>query len=407
MPDNIVRKKTIEYFILFSSLLFITIFVIEKINHRFWLNDFKVFYLAAKAMFNNEQVYGIPFGLDTGFYKYSPFTLIFFAPFTHLPYETAAIIYFFIDAICVIAALVVINQIMSKFVFKDYKSSFLILFLTLLCVLNHLVRELHLGNTNMILLLLLSFSVKFSLESKYKIAGFFLAIVVLTKPYFLICILPLLLFRNYKTILNLFYSIVVCIALTFIVVGFERGKELYAQWIYAMKEHSSYLYSNHTILSLLKKYFGIDVPAAYGIILLGLAGIILFLFFWYSNKSEIEVSKNPERKNFSLLLFYFLLIAIVPVFLVTDTEHFLFSLPLITILIFHLSRTKNYLLITVFTLVMFMYGGNSSDLLGKNLAHKFEDWGFLGISNLIIIGSVIYMYINKTTYGNISRTKAE
>ena len=64
--------------------------VLEIVNGRFWLNDFRVYWSAADALVHHRQVYGIPFGEDTGFFKYAPIVAIAFVPFTLLPYGLAA-----------------------------------------------------------------------------------------------------------------------------------------------------------------------------------------------------------------------------------------------------------------------------------------------------------------------------
>jgi hypothetical protein len=351
--------------------------------------------MAAKSLLHNEPVYGIPFGLDTGFYKYSPFTLLFFMPFTLLAYEAASIIYFFISTACVIGTIILIQQMMNKYFFPERKPSFHLFLSILLCVLVHLVRELHLGNTNMILLFLLSLSLKYVLESKHIPAGLLLAIVILTKPYFLICLLPLLLFKEYKTLLSTIVSLLMCVAVPGIFIGVSKSISLYGEWLSAMKEHSNYLSSRHTLFSLIDYYAGLSIPNTFGIYMLGLTGLILFVFFWKNKGQNNIVSNKLVFQKRSLIIYYFLLISFVPSLLITDTEHFLFSLPLITILIMRLTKQNNYLWIFLFVLLMLMYGGNSSDLFGKFLAGKFEELGLLGIGNLIIIGSVFYLYSMK------------
>ena len=392
MFNNIFQHKSVRNFILTSSVLFVVIFLVEKINGRFWLNDFKVFFMAAQALLNNEQVYGVAFGLSTGFYKYSPFTLLLFAPFTFINYEAASIIYFFLVALCTVATIILLEHMFRKYLFVNNKNSFLILFSILLCVFNHLVRELHLGNTNMILLLLLSLSLYLTLESKPIPAGVLFAIAVLVKPYFIICLLPFLLHKKKKTIFSFAISLVLFVASSFIIIGFSKSAVLYSEWISAMKEHSSYLTSNHTIFSLLDYYFGFSIPPSYGIIVLGLTGILSLGYFWIVDSRQNVKTNSMSSQNRLLIIHFFLLIAIVPNLLVTDTEHFLFSLPLISILVLQLAGEKNYFLITLFILLIIMYGGNSSDIFGKHLAGKFEELGLLGISNLIIITAIIYLF---------------
>ena len=45
-------------FLIFSGLILLFILIIENVNQRFWLNDFKVYYLAAEAFLTHQPVYG-------------------------------------------------------------------------------------------------------------------------------------------------------------------------------------------------------------------------------------------------------------------------------------------------------------------------------------------------------------
>src|ERR1051326_2627320 len=82
-------------FIVTASLLLLGFFIAEKINHRFWLNDFRVYYDAFNAFMKGSQLYGVNFSLGSGNYKYSPFSLLLFAPFSFFSFDIAAILYYF------------------------------------------------------------------------------------------------------------------------------------------------------------------------------------------------------------------------------------------------------------------------------------------------------------------------
>jgi hypothetical protein len=261
------------------------------------------------------------------------------------------------------------------------------------CVLNHLFREVHLGNINMVIVLALSIALRLILKSKSITAGFLLALVIITKPYFIFfCLLPLLMHRKIKTILSVFVFLLIFLVVPIVFVGFTKNMSLHQQWISAMSGHSSYLYSNHTIVSLIQFYFYPAIPYKVTYYLIVFVGLLYIIYFWLNNQADNKNSNASILKNKSFIIQYFLLIAVVPNLLITDTEHFLFALPLITILVFFLSTTKNYILIGCFVLLAFFYGGNSPDLLGKELSSQIENHGLLGISNLIIILSVIYIY---------------
>jgi hypothetical protein len=399
-------------FILYSGLIFIVIFCVENINHRFWLNDFRVYYLAAKALIGGEQVYGISFGLGTGFFKYSLMTLLLFTPYTIVPIQVANIIHFFISASCAIASFLVLEQIILDHLFVPRtKRTHLLLMVVFFCILNHLFREVHLGNINMIIVLLLSIALSLVLKSKSITAGFLLALVIITKPYFIFfCFLPLLLHRKMKTILFVIIFLLIFFVVPFVFVGFSKNISLHKEWLSAMFEHSNYLNSNHTIVSLIRFYFYPAIPYKITFYLIVFVGLLYIIYFWLNNQADNMNNNVSLMKNKSFIIQYFLLIAIVPNLLITDTEHFLFSLPLITILVFFLSTSKNYILVGCFVLLTFFYGGNLSDLLGKEISHQFENHGLLGLSNLIIILLVIYIYSkNKNKWisenGHISTIK--
>lgn len=381
-------------FMLYSGLIFAAIFCVENINHRFWLNDFRVYYLAAKALIGGEQVYGISFGLGTGFFKYSPMTLLLFIPYTIFPIQAANIIHFLIISCCTIASFLVLEQIIVDHLFAPkIKRTHLLLMAAFLIVLIHLIREVHLGNINMVIVLLLSLALSLILRSKYITAGFLLALVIITKPYFIFfSLLPLLMHRKIKTILSVIVFLLIFFAIPSFFLEFSKNISLHQQWLNAMFEHSTYLNSNHTIVSLIQFYFYPAIPYKITFYLIVLVGLLYIIYFWLNNQADNKNGNVSLLKNKSFIIQYFLLIAIVPNLLITDTEHFLFSLPLITILVFFLSTSKNYAFVGYFILLAFFYGGNSSDLLGKEVSHQFENYGLLGLSNLIIILSVIYIY---------------
>ncbi len=388
------KEKPFNKFIIFSALIFLVIFVIEKINGRFWLNDFKVFYSAAEALIHHEKVYGKAFGLETGFYKYSPVALLFFTPFTIISFESAAIIDFVINAIVCISIIIVTQQLITEYIFQNKNKKTVTLFLIFICVINHVVRELHLGNTNLILILLLVNSIKLELRKKSMLAGVLLALVILTKPYFLILLLPFLLFKRQKAIVSTLMSILIFVAITFFVFGVGKGQELYSEWFLAMKDHSSYLSSNHTLFSLLNTYFGIIIPGNYGIVFLVVFSVASFVILWAYDLFKADQGSSINKYNSTFIYYYFILIAVVPSILITDTEHFLFSLPLIALLITKIVNEKIKWQMILLLIVMLMYGGNSSDIWGKNLAGKFENLGMLGLGNLMLVIWGIVMMID-------------
>ena len=385
--------------IIFSTLtvvLFLIMMLVEQANGRFWLNDFRVFYEAAQALVSNEQVYGVTFGLDTGYYKYSPFTLLFFTPFTLLPFSLASIVQFWIIVALTIYLILTLNKLVNKYVFNLKSNNVFLFLIVLIIILNHLIRELHLGNTNIILMFLLTLALQFSLKNKILLASTLLAIVILTKPYFLVLVLPFILYQKWKLINSTGLLIVAFVGASILILGWENGTGLYQDWFVSMSQHSGYLTSSHTISSLLRNYFSIDLQGYFDFLFFALNAGLLFSFFWVL-KQKTQITNSD--KNQGQLLFYFLLIASVPNFLITDTEHFLFSIPLLLLITSYLIKARNIPLSLLFIILAFFYGGNSSDMLGNEGSDNFDKLGFLGLSNLVFIG-FIFFFSSKKKFTN-------
>ena len=380
---NFKKNQSNIIFIISSLVLFTLMLFVEINNGRFETEDFKVYYSASKALVNSQQVYGVPFSLSTGFYKYSPFTLFIFAPFTILKYKIAAIIYFYIITFSLIFSILIIQQLFDNYLLKNKKKQILTSFLILISILIHIVRDLHLGNTNMIIVFLLILALKFTLEKKEIISGLLIALAILTKPYFIVLVLPFMLYKKYKTVTSIVVAGIVLTLFTTLVLGFSRSYTLHMEWFQEMLRHSEYLYSPYTIFYLLEYYFGIIIPKTYTYPFFIVIVLLISLFFWFRNQTDNDTEK-------ALLFNYFVLMAIIPNLLITDVEHFIFSLPIIAILILYLNNYRNYYIIALFIIAILMYGGNSTDLVGKELTIKIKFWGFVGIGNLILVSLVLF-----------------
>ncbi len=380
-------------FILFASLLLVAIFTVENINHRFWLNDFRVYYGAAQALLDGKPVYDTLFALGSGYYKYSPFTLLLVVPFCFFPYTIACYIHYFFLSVAIISVFIFSWHIINKYLFDGkIKKPDVLLSVAFVCVINHLVRELHLGNINVVLLLLLCVSLFLILEERPIAAGIFLAIVIITKPFFALLFLPLLMRKKIKVILASGASLVTFFLIPAIFIGLQGNILLHKEWLHTLLGHNSAFPSNNTIENLLKLYIYPGIPPAVQFYIM-IAACLGYLALFYFNRTFERKNSNDQRlQNPDLAVEWFALIAIMPGLFKTDTQHFLLSLPLLMILLFYLSASRNYSLIVCFIVLILMYGGNSSDMIGKSLSARMDESGILGISNLIILIWILIVY---------------
>ncbi len=384
-----ILKKTVsenKWFILFSVFFFCLIFTLENINGRFWLYDFKVYYLAAKALVSGNQVYGIPFGLDTGFYKYSPFTLLTFTPYCLFPFFTASCIHFTVISFATILSVLAIQKILTHSVFSiNLQKKNLIMSISIICIVRHLFRELHMGNVNIIIVMLLSSGLLLSLKNKSLLSGILIGLAIMIKPYFIILLLPMFFYKKTKTILSVGITILFSISITFLILGFSNSINLHKNWLTAMLGHNSYITSNDTLQSIFNYYFNAGLSNSFQLYVLIFVVITYSLFTLFSKKIQQTLTIPDNNKQLPFVIGYFVLFAVIPNILLTDTEHFLFSLPLILFLLNYLFISKNYLSVCLFVLLIFFYSGNSSDIMGNELADKIDKMGLLGISNILLI----------------------
>jgi hypothetical protein len=364
--------------VLFCFLLFLS----ELINGRFWQSDFKVYYLASQALQSGDQVYGIPFGLGSGFYKYSPFFLLLIAPYTFFSFKTAAILYYFTNTAVLLLVFFQIDKLLLSTLklekFKSYKWVFVIIFLF---SLNLIYRELHLGNTNLLLLLLILLLMNYATKSRHIISGLLLTLILIIKPFLLILILPMLFFKKSRVIIFAGGFGIIQFLIILLIFGSAKFNSLHFDWFSSISDHAGSFPSNNNMGHYLKLIFEIKPPEYLSAVLYVLLAIVYSLYYFL-------LSERFSVASHSSMLFVFhslFLAATLPSILNTDSEHFLLSLPLISIIAYHILRNFNWWILLLFIFTFILYGTNTNDLVGKTIGDFYDMVGVVGIANFIIL----------------------
>jgi hypothetical protein len=392
------KKNKVFYW--FTLCLFVVIILLEIKNNRFEMSDFKVYYLAGKAFFSGNPIYGMNFGLTSGYYKYSPVFILLFSPYLLFGYKTACIIHGIMLSIATIISIVTVKNILQNTILhQEIKHKYLLLFLILITV-NHLFREIHLGNVNMFIVMLLCLGIQKTIEEKYLLSGVFIALAIFIKPYLVVLALPLFFHKKTKT----FWSLIIWSGLLFMLpivyLGINNFIQLNKQWIHEIFQHGAYLYSNHTFTSLVRRYITLRVNDHSHLYFLITFIFSYTLIYFISLKKYSALSENNNNK--SLVFSYFIILAILPNILITDTEHFLYSTPIILFSIYYLYLNNHLKYTIVFGIFSILYGINSTDILGRELSGKFENYGILGLANLGIIITFLLLQRNQKKVDSIS-----
>jgi Glycosyltransferase family 87 len=387
-PEKIIPYK----FIVLASLILLADFIIENINHKFQLNDFKVYYNAATAFITGKQVYGVLFSLGSGYYKYSPFTALLFYPLGLLPYYIACVIEFALTSLAIVLTGVLLFKIYSAYFPEPVKSANLLLSFSLICVATHFVRDLELGNVNAIMLMILCLILLFIIRGKFFFAGFLLAMIIITKPFFILLIIPLVVRQHYKTLFTTTIVLAFCFILPALVSGITRDLDLHKQWLNAILIHAGNFASPNTIDAVIRNNIFPSLPSYFQYILILLL-LIPYLLFIRSNIAK--TANNGKFKLTGVIMEWFTLIAIIPSIFKTDTEHFLMTLPIIVYILIYLFNSRNIATTALFIMLIIMYAGNSSDWLGRGLSEKIQNWGILGVGNILILALAFYCYFRQ------------
>ena len=354
------------------------------INGRFHLWDFQVYYGAASDWLSGGVVYGKSYGLSSGFYKYSLTALIPFVPFTFLPYFWASTLYYF----ALLFLMVKFIQKWTKWLNKPNANWSLtgVFLVTLIFFGDHLERELFLGNINFLLLVLLMwfwYQIQFS---KWKWAGWILAFVCLVKPHFIIALPLIVLLKQWDLMKHFGIAFLSLFLLPALLCGPFDFRDLNQSWLKAMAEHNAALYASpNTFYGIFYSWITkwIDYPKMGYVLFVLLSVGFLVLLLWY-------FWQKLEKANLSIL--FFLVFALVPSLTHTDTEHFLFSMPLFLFILlsFEKDEKSNALYFFLFlALIPFLF--NSPDLVGKKWSLRMDEGG-LGWGNFILV-SVFFIRV--------------
>jgi hypothetical protein len=233
-------------------------------------------------------------------------------------------------------------------------------------------------------------------------AGILLGIVLLTKPYFLILVLPLIFRKNWKAIAGIIFSMIVGFWLPFLLLGPANGWELHKEWFKTIFLHQDIYPGVNTIYYFIQHFLLPRLPGIFQYIIILLTGIAAIWLILY-NKHIERKSKDPLMvANADCIMEWFVLIALIPNLVKTDSEHFLICAPLIIFIIYSIKQRKLYWFIPIFIFIIFLYEGNSTDLFGRELSDRLFAMGLIGLSNLCLIAVAIVLQFSqrRTKIGN-------
>lgn len=355
---------------------------VEIRNGKFWTNDLLVYYGAAEDFFNGNTPYAHPYGLGSGFFKYPPPTLYFFSCFPLLNFFEIQILHAVSSVFCFLGVVFILhNRIFANHtnISSKQQERKWVFWLAFIFVAIHLVREFHLGNINIQLLFLFCAGYSFFQKEKKVFAALCWAVLFLFKPFFVILIIPLI-FNQFKFVVHIALLGLLFIILPMLFENVSTYFSLWKQWFESILQHNNYQVNHESISSLVFYYF--SYQSTWGptfVLLLCLIALIL--------------SDQLRLRRLTDLEWVIVLLASTPTLFKTDTQHFMFTLPLFFLLLREVLFLKNVIYWISFGLLIVGYSFNSNDLLGTKLGSWVTECGLLGISNLGLI--LLFVFLRK------------
>lgn len=358
-------------------------------NGRFEMWDLRVYYDAAGALIDETSPYHRAFGLSSGFFKYSPAAAALFVPFHLIGWLATRIVFFLIISISLAWYLPrLVDQIARLFQRND-RSLVWVIALTAIITGGHFSRELLLGNVNWLLLLVLLVAF-FNLDKRPHISGVLLGVALAFKPHFVVLLPWFVLRRRWHELAWAGGALMILFFLPAAGWGWSENLNLLNEWIATMQSH------NHSLAESLNTLYGLpsrvfDIESTWLVVLtIGLVAIGIFIAMLRNYWKEATAN---ERAAENMFLEFAFILAIIPNLVHTDTEHFMWTLPLIVLMLINLQRLGRLTQVVAAILVlvaMIPYTLTTPDLFGDEGARWLEQSGVLGWSNVLLIGVALW-----------------
>ena len=247
----------------------------------------------------------------------------------------------------------------------------------------HYYREIFLLNINALTLLLSLVSLLSLLQnSRTKLGPILYAVLLLFKPHFAALAIPLVAFRRFRFLGYTLISFILFLIVTCLSVGLRPFIELYSAWFKVIQSHNSLgqlINHQNAIYGWIYRILGFDASSKLGLYLIMAFGAVIA----YGGSRHITRFSGLSESQ-GMLFSCLLVIAAIPNAMLTDTEHFLLSTPLIMLCANFLLTSKQIWRFIIWILFI-AYGGKTYDLIGPKVNAVWVNYGLIGMANLGVI----------------------
>jgi hypothetical protein len=366
-------------------------FIVQKTHGRDGVGHFATYYTAGAELLHGDSPYQTWMTESAMTPRESPFALMLLSPFSFLPQAMAAAIYYFLILLSyLILGLALVYVVEGQLRLKFNRGW--VIALSVLMMLDHLERELQIGNITVFLLLAAMALFLFSRRMQEIPAGILLGMLILCRPIFVILVPLFVLRKQWKTIGFAAMSSAVGVMMPMLFLGQHRAADVTLFWYYDVVEWPSSTGVGNTIFLLYDRYIaaplGVELQS---LSLLLMMGIVAMALIWFMVRNRNSVSARYYE-----FVEYFLLVALVPSLVATDTEQFMWTWPLVTLsvaLVFSDLVVRKWPFVVLLVLAFVPFCLNSPDIVGRKLQLLFDEQGLIGLANLVLVSLTVYLFV--------------
>ena len=379
-------KKKKLLLILFAFIILLSLFLLKVKEHMI---DFEVNYKAGKRLRGAASLYQIEDGHFM--FKYLPSSALLYLPLSFLPLNAAKAIWYFIVVFCLCSLVYVSKKILPS---EEEKPVYLLIFPPLILA-KFFLRELHLGQINALVTMILLFMIWFLIYEKNTMpsqkdiyAGLLWGVATALKPYALIFLPYFLLKKKWKSLLSGVGFLFLALLIPAAFYGFRGNIIILREWISTLSRSTQALLDSQDNISIIAFFMKWTGNQNISLLLSGL--VIATLAFLV-----LTVILKGRKIDRASVLECSILLILIPLISPLGWDYtLLMSVLGITIIIHNFSGYSKFwrgvLVFNLFIITFSLY-----DIMGRDFYARFMSWSVITINFLILIGYLMHLRFRK------------
>jgi len=381
----LLKKGTILFF-LFFAILFLAMFPIKMKDEMI---DFEVNYKAGMRLRSGETLYQTADGHFM--FKYLPSSAFLYLPLSLLPLSVAKFIWYFLITACSFALIYVSNRLLPE----NTGIPVYMIVLPFLILAKFFLREIHLGQINTVLTLILLAMIWCMVSEKKTTpfrreiyTGLLWGLAIALKPYAMIFLPYFLVKKMWKSLLSGLGFLCLALLAPSLFYGFRGNLTVLKEWASTLSQSTPGQLITHDNISILAFFMKCTGKENLSLLLAVAVVAGLAILVWITVLKGREMARSPVLECAILLV-------LIPLVSPLGWDYtLLMSMPGVVMILhyfpFYSKGWKAVLVVNLCIITFSIY-----DLMGRTLYKQFMAWSVLTVNFLILAGYLVYLRYRK------------